>query len=55
MATFENREKPGTNIGGWDYNEDEITYNESLDPDTNLTVFYNGLGVSTNWSNETKN
>lgn len=54
MANWDNIEKPGVSGGGWDYNENLITYNQDIDPDTSLTVYYNGLGVVQSWSNQSK-
>ena len=41
--------------GGWDYNEPNLTYNEAIDPDTFLSVFYNSLGADAGtWTNTNK-
>jgi len=53
--TWENLEKPGIiNDGGWDYEEQDLDYDQILDLDTGNTVFYEGLGVSTDWTNLNK-
>lgn len=54
MTTWDNLEKPGFANGGWEYNETNLTYNEVIDPDTQLSVTYNGLGTAVSWSNQTK-
>ena len=53
-TTWDNQEKVGTGTGGWQYNEPNLNYNSVLDPDSNLPVYYNGIGVTTSWSNGTK-
>ena len=40
---------------GWDYDQPEITYDGLTDPITGLPVCYDGLGVTTTWTNATKN
>lgn len=53
--SWENQEKPGTATGyGWDYNETGIAYNQDIDTDTSLDIYYNGLGLSSTWSKQTK-
>ncbi len=52
--TFENLEKVGTIIGGYDYEEEDMDYDQVLDLDTGNTVFYEGLGISTDWTNINK-
>jgi len=51
-TTWENLEKPGTIIGGWDYEEEDMDYDQVLDVDTGNAVLYEGLGLSQNWNNE---
>jgi hypothetical protein len=51
-TTWENLEKPGTLVGGWNYNELGMTYNQVFDVDTGLTVYYNGVGASATWTNQ---
>ncbi len=51
---WDNIEKTGTGVGGWMYNEVPLTYNQVIDPDSGLEVFYNGVGVTTGWSNQTE-
>lgn len=55
MATWDTQEKPGASGGGWDYNESNLTYDEDIDPDSDLEVYYNGLGEEITWTNQTKN
>ena len=54
MTTWDNLEKPGFANGGWDYDETNLSYDEDIDPDTQLSVTYNGLGTAVSWSNQTK-
>jgi len=54
MATWDNNEKPGMAGGGWDYNEPNMTYDEDIDPDSQLTVYYNGLGTVPAWTDVSK-
>lgn len=54
MATWENLEKPGFANGGWDYNENNLEYNQDLDVDTGLSVVYNALGTANTWTNQAK-
>jgi len=53
MATWDNVEKSGSTTA-WEYNEVNMTYNQLLDPDSNLPVLYNGIGVSTSITNVPK-
>ena len=48
-------EKVGTFLGGWQYNEPNLTYNQLLDPDSGNVVYYNGLGLGQTWTLENKN
>jgi len=54
MATWDLQEKPSTDVGGWDYNEELIAYNQDLDEDTGNPVYYNGLGGSQTWAFQSK-
>jgi hypothetical protein len=40
-----------TGEGAWTYNQDNLAYNTLLDPLTELSVKYNGLGSLTEWTN----
>jgi len=51
---FENLEKVGTITGGWDYEEQDLDYEQIADVDTGNTVFYEGLGITTDWTNINK-
>lgn len=51
MATWNTVEKTG---GGYLYNEPGYTYNQSADPNTGSPVFYNSVGTSTSWSNQSE-
>ncbi len=54
MTTWDNLEKIGTITGGWSYNEVNLAYDQPVDPDTGNTVYYNGIGLSTTWTNQPK-
>jgi hypothetical protein len=54
MTTWDNIEKSGTGNGGWEFNEPNLTFNQSIDPDSGNTVYFNGLGLSTTWTNISK-
>ena len=51
------QEKSGDPVGGgWDYDENNLTYNENIDPESTLSVLYDSLGVGAySWTNLTKN
>ena len=51
MTTWDNIEKSGTIGGGWFYNEANLEYNQLIDPDSGNPVYYDGLGVSSSWTN----
>lgn len=53
MSTWDSQEKAG-NSGGYEYNENNLTYNAVTDPDSGLTVSYNGIGTITSFTNLTK-
>ena len=53
-ASWDNQEKPGLEGGGWDYEENLITYDEDIDPDFGLVVRYNGLGTAQSFTNQNK-
>lgn len=53
-TTWENLEKSTTFEGGWDFNEIDITFNQTTDPDTGNIVYFNGLGLLSVWTNITK-
>ena len=52
---WENLEKSGGITGGWDFNENNMSFNQVFDTDTNNTVFFNGLGLLAIWTNQIKN
>lgn len=54
MTTWDLQEKSGTGIGGWTYNEPNLTYNQLLDPDSGSPVYYNGFGNTATWTLLTK-
>jgi len=47
-------EKTGFALGGWDYNEPNMQYNQDIDADTSNSVTYNQLGASGTWNNLNK-
>ena len=51
-TTWDNLEKPTDFEGGYDFNEVGISFNQILDPETLNTVFFNGLGLVSVWSNQ---
>lgn len=55
-ATWDNQEKTGIlpPSSGWDYDENLLEYDSEEDPETSNTVKYDGLGETTNWTNENK-
>lgn len=53
--SWDNQEKPKADEGGWDYNEQNLNYDEDIDPDSNLPVKYNSLGTAQEWTNQNKN
>ena len=52
-SPVDNIEKSGGSAG-WSYNETNMTYNQLIDPDTNLPVKYNGLGTTSTITNQAK-
>jgi hypothetical protein len=40
-----------TGEGTWTYNQDNLSYDIAVDPLTELSVRYNGLGTLTEWTN----
>lgn len=53
--TWENLEKSGTiDNGGYDYEEEDMEYDQDIDVDTGNQVFYDGLGQTTTWNNINK-
>jgi hypothetical protein len=54
MTTWDNVELVGTATGGWQYNDANLTYNATIDPDSGISpVLYNGIGTTTSWGNQT--
>lgn len=53
MSIWDNQEKSGNNQG-WEYDETNLLYDSLLDPDSNLAVYYNGVGIVSSFTNETK-
>lgn len=47
-TTWDNVEQSGT---GWIYNEPNLTYNATVDPDNADVVYYNGFGTGATWTN----
>lgn len=55
MANWNNIEKAlGDSGGGWTYDETEIEYDSDLDPLSNLSILYEGIGTSTSITNVIK-
>ena len=54
MTTWDLQEESGTSGAGWLYDEVNLTYDNLLDPDSGLPVFYDGLGSTVSWTNLTK-
>lgn len=46
-TSWDSVKKPG---GGWAYNEVGYTYNQATDPDSGLSVYYNSVGLTTQWT-----
>lgn len=53
MANWDNVEKSG-NDSGQEYDEVNLEYDQALDPDSGLTVYYNGVGTVVSITNVTK-
>jgi len=49
--SWKNTRKPGTD---WEYNEFGYSYNQDKDPFSGEDVFYNSVGVGTEWSNQAR-
>lgn len=55
MATWNNIEKAlGADGGGWVYDETGLEYDSDLEPLSNLSVLYEGLGIATSITNVIK-
>lgn len=53
--TWDNQEKSGVTGAGWFYDEPNLFYDELKDPDSgNEDVFYDGIGLTTEWTNVTE-
>ncbi len=50
MTTWDLQEKSNNTAGGWTYDENNLGYDDLLDPDSGLPVFYDGFGLSVTWS-----
>ena len=48
--SWDNIEKSGFALGGWDYNEANLAYSDDKDPDTGSDVTYNSLGTEGTWT-----
>ena len=53
MSNWDNIEKSGGS-DGWEYDEVNLTYDALVDPDSGSTVYYNGIGTVTTFTNITK-
>jgi hypothetical protein len=51
MTIWDTIEKAGTSNGGWTYDEDNLEYDQLIDPDSGNKVYYNGVGTSVAWTN----
>lgn len=54
MTTWDTIEKSGTGAGGWFFNENNLAFNQETDPDSGNPVYFNGFGLSANWTNQPK-
>jgi len=54
MATWEHQLKPGTEGGGQQYDDSNLEYDALLDPDSGNSVFYDSIGQSQTWTNQSK-
>ena len=55
MTTWDLQEKSGEETGGgWRYEDPNLTYNAATDPDSGDIVYYNGIGLTVTWVNQTK-
>ncbi len=52
---WDNLELTGTSIGGWEYNDSNLTYNQAIDPDSGEPVLYNGVGFTSSWGSPSLN
>ena len=43
-------EKSGFALGGWLFNETNLSFNDDKDPDTVSDVTYNSLGIEGTWT-----
>lgn len=52
--TWDKQEKPGVlpPSSGWDYDENLLEYDQDIDTESGLEVFYDGVGINTTWVNE---
>ena len=53
MSNWDNQEKSG-GATGWEYDEANLTYNASVDPESSSTVYYERIGTTTSFTNLTK-
>lgn len=53
-AIWDDQEKPGIlpPESGWDYDENLLEYDSDEDPETELSVAYDGEGTTQVWTNE---
>jgi hypothetical protein len=51
MSTWDNQIKSGND---WEYNEQNLAYNDLYDPDGNAIIYYNSAGSSPTYTNVTK-
>jgi hypothetical protein len=47
-----NEIRPGI---GWNYDQSPLTYDGALDPISGMPVFYDGIGTTPTFTNESKN
>lgn len=50
MTTWDYQEKSNNTDGGWTYDEANLGYDDLVDPDSGLPVYYDGFGLSPTWS-----
>lgn len=50
-TTWDLQEKSGSS---WGYNETNLTYDEAIDPDGGLPVYYNSVGLSATYTLQDK-
>lgn len=54
-TTWDTQEKSGTDSpGGWEFNDANLMFNSANDPDTGEPVYFNGIGSTVTFTNQTK-